>query len=479
MRRGRKGAWRYLDVLGVTQGESGKWEHRLQTTSSAGDEHRKVRDRCSVLHSAFDGVATVRVWLITVGEPLPIGNSTDRLWRTGLLAEILSGRGHEVLWWTSTVDHIRKELFVSGEPRLRSRIGASIRFLSGRLYRRNVSVGRLLNHREIGRRFRELARREPPPDIIVCSFPTVELSRECVRYGRAVATPVILDIRDLWPDIFLPLLPRFARALGRAALSGLFRDTAWALSGCDHLFAVSDGYLDWGLARAGRMRRAGDLTFPLGYPTTTWSAADELSLMKRLSACGVRPNIPLATFVGTFGRTYDLDTVIHSARLLAQRGQERLQFILCGAGERDEAWRAAAEDVPGIAFPGWLSAGELACLLSRSAIGLAAYAAHAPQGIPNKVIEYLSAGIPVLCSLRGEARDLLESNRCGTHYAPGEAHALAAELENLVANADRRVSMGAAARDLFHRRFSAYTVYGGMARHLELLVEDRARVAVR
>jgi len=37
------------------------------------------------------------IWLITVGEPLPIEGNRDRLWRTGLLAETFTGRGHDVL----------------------------------------------------------------------------------------------------------------------------------------------------------------------------------------------------------------------------------------------------------------------------------------------------------------------------------------------------------------------------------------------
>ncbi len=415
----------------------------------------------------------MRIWLTTVGEPLPVGAAADRLWRTGLLAEILAERGHEVLWWTSTVDHIRKKLFVKGEPRIHSRTGASIQFLEGRLYRRNVSISRLLNHIEIGRRFRELSRGEPRPDVILCSFPTIELSRECVQYARAAGVPVILDVRDLWPEIFLDLLPEFARGVGKIALRGIIQDATWALSSCDHLFAVSDRYLEWGLERAGRTRGAGDVVYPLAYRTTDWSIADEVSLTKRLRICGVAPQVPLATFAGTFGRTYDLGTVIDAARLIAQRGRLSVQFVLCGAGERERLWRAAAAEVPGVAFPGWLPAGELACLLSRSAIGLASYTTRAPQGIPNKVIEYLSAGIPVLCSLRGEARNLLESEGCGVFYEPNRAETLAAQVENLLAELDRRAAMGAAARDLFDRRFAAHRVYGAMASHLEVLAMNQ------
>jgi glycosyltransferase involved in cell wall biosynthesis len=415
----------------------------------------------------------MRIWLVTVGEPLPIRDRADRLYRAGIVAEILSGRGHEVLWWTSAVDHNRKEFFVCGEPRVQSRVGASIQFLSGRLYQRNVSLARVLNHIEIGRRFRELAPREPQPDIILCSFPTIELSRECVSYGMSRNIPVVLDVRDLWPDIFLGVLPQYARRLARVALQMPFRDSARALSACDCLFAVSDGYLEWALSRAGRQRRMEDRTYPLGYPKLRWSGADSDSLAERLRSHGVDQTRPLVTFVGTFGRTYDLETLIRAADLLRRGGREGAQVVLCGTGEREADWREAAAGISGIAFPGWLPAGELACLLSRSTIGVAAYATAAPQGIPNKVIEYLSAGLPVLCSLDGEARELLEAHKCGIYYAPGDARGLATYLEGLLANPGRRLGMAVAARGLFEQRFSAQAVYGGMADHLESLAMRR------
>ena len=40
------------------------------------------------------------------------------------------------------------------------------------------------------------------PDIIVVSLPTIEFSYEACRYGEKNNVPVIVDVRDLWPDSF-------------------------------------------------------------------------------------------------------------------------------------------------------------------------------------------------------------------------------------------------------------------------------------
>ena len=70
----------------------------------------------------------------------------------------------------------------------------------------------------------------PRPDLILCSYPTIELSVEAVRYGRTHGIPVVLDVRDLWPDIVLDLLPTILRSPGRVALTRLFRAKGYAFT---------------------------------------------------------------------------------------------------------------------------------------------------------------------------------------------------------------------------------------------------------
>src|SRR5439155_9149672 len=151
----------------------------------------------------------MRVWLITVGEPLPVDGTGDRPYRTGLLARFLIEAGHEVLWWSSTLDHIRKRLRAPESVSLDVEDKLRLVLLHGMPYRRNVSISRLINHIGIAREFERLAPAQPRPDIIVCSLPTLELSDAATRFGGEHGIPVVLDVRDLWPDIFVDVLPAF------------------------------------------------------------------------------------------------------------------------------------------------------------------------------------------------------------------------------------------------------------------------------
>jgi len=404
------------------------------------------------------------IWLVTVGEPLPILSPGARLWRTGILASTLAARGHDVIWWTSRFDHFRKQVFESADPFVAAP-NLRIRFLEGAPYARNISFRRLLNHYQIARHFRRSWRGERRPDIIVCSFPTIELSNEAGRIARDYGIPLILDIRDLWPDIIVARAPRALRWLGRTLLSRYFALTRESMRGASALIAVSEGYLQWGLRHAQRSREARDLVVPLGYSLPDEQRPERERARREAAELGADPGGILCVFSGTFGRTYDLGPVLQAAMQLERLGA-RFSFIICGDGERAGEWRTQAVAARNVVFTGWLDQKRIHSVLAASDIGLAAYAAGAPQGIPNKVIEYMAAGLPVLSSLAGECAELLKATQTGLTYDAGDVRSLVRALLDLSGD-EHRLRLARNARATFEERFRAESVYSSLADQVE------------
>ena len=50
----------------------------------------------------------MKVWVITVGEPLPIDGRHERLYRSGILSQLMAAEGHDVTWWTSSFNHTKR-----------------------------------------------------------------------------------------------------------------------------------------------------------------------------------------------------------------------------------------------------------------------------------------------------------------------------------------------------------------------------------
>lgn len=410
----------------------------------------------------------MKVWLLTIGEPVPVGEKfTERLHRTGYFAQYLAKAGHEVVWWTSAYDHFRKSFIESGPDVIKQADNLEIRLLRGCGYKRNVSYSRIRDHQMVARQFSVLSRKVGKPDIVLSSFPAIELSREAVRYGKEFGVPVVVDVRDLWPDIFLDNINQSIRWLGRIFLDGMFRQTKAVFRKADGVVGVSEGYMQWGLRYAGRTKTNKDAVFPLGYPNPAPAKTDS-QIWQQFLNMGVSPDKHILLFIGTMGQTYDLQPCILAADAVFKAGG---QLVFCGTGENMGKWRELAKFKKNIVFTGWLDQAQIGCILSRAYLGLAAYAKGAPQGLPNKIFEYISNGIPIISSLQGEARDFISKYEIGATYEPRSVDGFRdAVVQNMSTNTRARLSVNA--RNLFLEKFVAEKVYADFQTHLLRIVAD-------
>ena len=57
----------------------------------------------------------MKIWLLQSSEPMPVLNPNMRLLRTGMMAEKLTERGHEVIWFNNSFDHFTKKQMVKND----------------------------------------------------------------------------------------------------------------------------------------------------------------------------------------------------------------------------------------------------------------------------------------------------------------------------------------------------------------------------
>jgi glycosyltransferase involved in cell wall biosynthesis len=422
----------------------------------------------------------MRVWIITIGEPLPVDPGQERLLRSGILANALRDRGHEVVWWTSTFNHMLKSFRAGSAVDIDSGPGLRIKLLHSTAYDKNISLNRLVNHRGLARQFEQMAPREDRPDVILCSFPTIEFSSAATSYGLSHGVPVVLDARDQWPDIFLNLAPWGTRWLARLALSPLFRATRAAFSRATAITGITDRFVEWGARYAGRPRGELDAAFPMAYSDQAPEAGKIAAAEAFWDAKGIVRSGGkfIVCFFGTLGRQFDLETVIDAARRLQQ---ENIVFVLCGTGDKLEHYKALAAGCGNILFPGWVGTPEIWVLMRRSALGLAPYHSEASftQSLPNKSLEYLSAGLPVLSSLRGELEQLLSLNECGLTYRNHDVNDLVGKAMQAKSDPALLTRMSQNATRTYRARFVAEDVYRRMSEHLERVAAAGARKSVK
>ncbi|MCK4809733.1 MAG: glycosyltransferase family 4 protein [Candidatus Omnitrophica bacterium] len=414
----------------------------------------------------------MNIWLITIGETLPLEQNV-RKHRTGMLADTLVGRGYTVRWWVSTFEHQRKAMQFAKDREVSLSDGFALQVLRGCGYRKNVSLARYIDHLVVAFKFRVQSKKFPKPDVIVASMPDHLLAYEAARYARKNRIPFIVDIRDLWPDIFLDRFRSMGLyGVGKIALALDFAKLSFLLKNADSLVAVSKGYLKWGLDKIGRPESPFDKMFYLGYKNS--NARNQVN--KEESLCVPnwlkgREKQKVFVFIGTFGVSYELELILDAAKCFSRSSRTDICFVLAGAGENFDLINKMAAGLQNVVLPGWIGKKEINVLLKIGFAGLLLYVKDAPQGLPNKPFEYLSAGLPLVNSLEGEMAELIDLHGFGLNYLPGDLEGLCQCIERFVDDAKLHDEMSRNASQFFNKYADADKIYDEYSGHIERLVE--------
>ncbi|MFQ3661245.1 MAG: glycosyltransferase family 4 protein [Chloroflexaceae bacterium] len=411
-------------------------------------------------------------WLVNPFDPLPSDQGFRPMRYQMLVAELVR-RGHTVTWLCSDFLHIPKIYRRTDTLRDLPR-GLRAVLIHTRPYRKNVSLARLINHSEYSAAVRQWMARNPPPDGIIVSYPLPESALDCLRYGRAHAVPVVVDVQDLWPDQFLDLVPRRLRWVGRLALTPMFFQSREVFRLAENCVAVSQYYL-----RAVTERRGTPFPYShvyyLGYEPSIVDG-DQDEGLPDLLARGFTPATTNIVFVGTLGTTYDIDTLIEAARTLAHDAPQ-VRFYLAGDGPMRNAWEAKVQalGLQNVTFLGFLDIARLRALLTHSFAGLVAFRGNL-HSIPNKPNEYMAFGLPLISSLKGELQQVIDSEPLGVSYEARDPASLMRALRRLLDEPGFADRCRQRVRQVFAERFSARSIYPTYVNDLERICSSRAPV---
>ena len=417
-------------------------------------------------------------WIIKDGEPLPLPGRSVRRLRSGQICEDLRARGHSVEWWTSNFDHFRKVNLCDEYQRVEVASDFAIHLLPGQPYRKNVSVARFRHHRLVAR---ELYRRgmgcEKKPDLILCSMPTIELSTAAILIGKNLGVPVVVDLRDLWPDIFAEILPGPVGLLATPAIHYLKRKLSWVCRRAHGVTAITPEFLQWGLRSAGRAANDNDGSFWLAHPSLGETSLDDEATNAFWFRHGVDfQNDFVVAYLGAISEKMKLAPIIDAARKLEGLP---VKFVLAGSGDLLPDLKTRAAGLKNVVLPGWVDGPCSAALLAKAKAGVMPISGRIDyeMSVPNKAIEYFSAKLPILSSLGGRLEKMIREHAVGYQYDGAERFIEGVRL--LYENPSRREAMAKNAFALYTDQFRADKVYGAMAEHLEgcvLRFGDRGHV---
>ncbi|MEW6606957.1 MAG: glycosyltransferase family 4 protein [bacterium] len=414
----------------------------------------------------------MNIWLIQTGEVLPIEEDVCQM-RTSFLADKLIERGQDVLWWASAFDHFKKDWIVRKDTEIPISKRYKIFVLKGIGYRKNISLSRFIDHRIVAWKFKKLAPKMPMPDVIVASMPPHDLAYEVVMFAKKYDIPLLVDIRDPWPDILLNHTTRVFRGLAKAMLQYDFHMIRTTMQMADGLIAVTDTFLGWGLRYAKRDRCPFDKIYPLGYKRLISSDTSEVS-ERFLPLLQFLNDKFIVFFVGTISEGHhDPSILIKAAEKFKE--DKRIHFMLAGDGELFGRVKEMSVNLPNVTLTGWLNQNEIEFWLQRVMVGICP--ATKNVDLPtNKAFIYLSAGLPIISAWQGELKETIEKDQIGFYYPPNNVDALVNCIINLYNNPEIYKNMSENAKRVFDELFDADKIYTEYAEHIEnVAIEYRKR----
>jgi len=228
----------------------------------------------------------------------------------------------------------------------------------------------------------------------------------------------------------------------------IFRRAAYGLA--DVLFTVTEELRAFH-ARQAWISPKRIRVIPNGVDTATFRSQPDLK-----SAVREKLKVPADRFViGSLGRMVPIKNhvaILKAAEVLLQRGMNA-HVLLVGSGPELERYRDCVADSAGlrgrVTFVGAtdrvaevLNAMDVFVLPSFS------------EGMSNTLLEAMSSGLPVVATRVGGSPEVVEENRSGLLFAPGNLDQLSDCLSQLAQQASLGRALGEAARQQIAARFS-------------------------
>ena len=286
------------------------------------------------------------------------------------------------------------------------------------------------------------ALRHHAPDVLIASAPAFFTHISGVVLGLSRRTPLVLEIRDLWPD-YIVGMGVLKPGLTTRALFGLEK---FLLRRAGRVVVVTESFKrrvatkGVGLDRIDVIPNGVDLD--QYYPSTEPAPHELLSRNGKNFIVG---------YLGNFGSGQNLLSIVDAAVIL-QRSEPSIRIILAGDGpERAKVVSHAAEvgatnlfllpSFPKNATRAFYNSCDV-CLVPLAPFPIL------QETVPSKIFEIMACGRPVLASLSGEGAEIINRSGAGLTAEPGNPVAIAAAVLRLHSMSEpERTTMGAAGRE--------------------------------
>jgi glycosyltransferase involved in cell wall biosynthesis len=258
--------------------------------------------------------------------------------------------------------------------------------------------------------------------------------------SRLHRRPFVFEVRDLWPE---------SDILSGNLKQGWFTKCIEALE--VFLYAKADKIL---LVSPGFEKRLLERGYPPGKLRTILLGADgdifrELKPNPEFRGRRGLADRFVAVYTGVHGRANGLDYLLDAAQRLKDRSD--IAFLLLGDGmEKPRLMKRAEETgLANVVFADYVPKTELPGILAVCDAGLMILANVGERPVtPNKIFDYMFAGLPSIVNFRGPTMEMVRQHQVGVFVDPARPEELAAVMIDWADHRREAKALGERARQI-------------------------------
>jgi glycosyltransferase involved in cell wall biosynthesis len=409
----------------------------------------------------------MNIWIIN-----PYGNIPGEDWRTyrtTLIANAFAAEGHQVVSWVSNIQHRSKELRATSWKDVQVNDHYLIKIVPSVPYQKHISWARIQYERTYARNLKQYVQAQSTlaqPDLIILGEPALFISDIILDVVKLQKCPLIVDVLDLWPELFSILLPKKLSFLARLIFAPLYYKRKKLFQKADGLMAVAKDYL--ALAQRDHPQAPSAVVYcGLELNEIKVDPGDKFE-NKILQQLIKMPNQIWVVYAGTLGPNYDIQTIVACAKLLAVQAPH-VQFIIAGDGELRNL---VNQPQANLVYVGSLSSKDVTLLYQQCDIGLSSYVDGSTVSMPLKAYDYFAAGLPLVNSLHRDLGNFVAERNVGLQYEAEDPAAMAAAIMQLANDENLRKKMRINALSLADD-FDAKIQYEKVLRLAEKVVNNK------
>jgi colanic acid biosynthesis glycosyl transferase WcaI len=307
------------------------------------------------------------------------------------------------------------------------------------------------------------------PDVVIATSPQLLTAASGCWVSALKRAPFIFEVRDLWPRSIVEV---GALSSAHPAIQLLEQLEMFLYSRAERIVTVTDAFVDELAARGVpreklRVVKNGvDLNLFQPFPRQN-EVREEL---------GLSPTDFMCLYVGTHGMAHGLGTILEAADRL--RDQTNVRFVMVGEGAEKAALkqRAKSMSLTSVTFVDKEPRSRVARYLAASDLSLVLLKERPlfKTVLPSKIFEIMGAARPMVLSVDGEARKLVEEARAGVFVPPEDPVALSETILKLKHSSSSCSEMGSRGRSFVEAHFSRKALAEQYLALLDELVVARA-----